>query len=320
MIARQPDNLFEDTDMSRPEPLVHVALVNWNDGQHVLACLGSLSAVSYTNYRIVIVDNASSDGSADIIASAYPNMTLLRLAENHGFTGANNVAFRHALELGTDFVYLLNGDTRVAPDFLSQAVSTALADPSIGIVGSKVLHADRPDRLQFAGAHVNLMTGHSGRPYSYGEMDDGQCDHITDVDRVTGCAMMVSRRCLEATGGFDDAFFAFHEDVDLCLTARAAGFRVVMSPRSRVWHEGGGSIGGAASPTHMYYSVRNGLRLVQKHKPARNRALGLLRAGCIVGAHLLQVILGGRTIAEARAIAHGTWDYYRGVTHAWPSS
>ena len=100
MTAWRSDNQFGLTDMSQPESLVHIALVNWNDGRHTLACLGSLHALSYSNYRIVVVDNASSDGSADVIASAYPDVAILRLADNRGFTGANNVAFRHALEHG----------------------------------------------------------------------------------------------------------------------------------------------------------------------------------------------------------------------------
>ncbi len=230
--AEQPDG-----DKKQPEewPLVYVVLVNWNAGAHTLKCLSSLEHNSYPNYKTIVVDNASSDGSPDTIASVYPNITLLRLPYNAGFTGANNKAFTYALGHNAQFVYLLNTDTWVAPDFLTRAVETALADVRIGIVGSKVLHADRPERLQFAGARVNLATGYSGRPFGYGEEDLEQWDHVADVDRVTGCAMMVSRACLEATKGFDDAFFAFHEDTDLCLRARAASFRVIMSPRSRVW-------------------------------------------------------------------------------------
>src|SRR5437868_743355 len=261
--------------MSASWPRVHILLVNWNAGRHTLSCLTSLQAVSYPSYQVVIVDNASSDGSPDAIAGAYPDLPLLRLPRNLGFTGANNVGFEYALRQGADFVYLLNTDTRVAPDFLTEAITTATSDPSIGVVGSKVLHASRPDRLQFGGGRVNLATGYNGRPFGYNQVDQGQCDHIADVDWATGCAMMVSRACLETSGGFDDAFFAFHEDVDLCLRARASGFRVVMSPLSRVWHEGGGSMGSAVSATHVYYDVRNGLRLVQKHKPAANLAMSL---------------------------------------------
>jgi GT2 family glycosyltransferase len=131
--------------------------------------------------------------------------------------------------------------------------------------------------------------------------------------------MMVSRACLETTGGLDDAFFAFHEDVDLCLRARASGFRVVMSPLSRVWHEGGGSMGGVVSLAHIYYDVRNGLRLVQKHKPAGNWAMNLFRTGCIVGAHTVQVALNRPSFTAIRTIVAATRDYYRGVTRARPS-
>jgi GT2 family glycosyltransferase len=183
-----------------------------------------------------------------------------------------------------------------------------------------VLHADKPDRLQFAGARVNLRIGYSGRPFGYDQVDRGQYDHVRDVEWVTGSAMMMSRACLEATGGFDDHFFAFHEDVDLSLRARASGFRVVMSPLSRVWHLGGGSLQGPASPTHMYYSVRNALRLVENHRPAPNPAFGLLRGACIAGAHTAQVLISRPSRAAFRGTVEGVRDYVRGVTGPRPSA
>ncbi len=300
--------------MSFQEPLVYVLLVNWNTVRHTIACLTSLQHVSYPNYRVLVIDNASWDDSVDAIARAHPHVPIVRNCRNMGFTGANNVGFEHALRAGADFVYLLNTDTRVAENFLSEAVRTSTSDTSIGVVGSKVLHADRPDRIQFAGAQVNLITGYSGRPLGYNQLDQGQYDSITDVDRVTGCAMLVSRACLEATEGFDDAFFAFHEDVDLCLRAHGAGFRVVMSPQSRIWHEGGGSTNGAVSSAHMYYDVRNGLRLAEKHRPVRNRVLSALRAGCIIATHGLQLALNHPTYAATQAIIAGVRDYRRGLT------
>lgn len=302
--------------VGRAQPAVCIILVNWNARDYTLACLASLQALSYSNYTVLVVDNASSDGSPDAITSAYPGVSLLRLPNNQGFTGANNAGFRYAVEHDADFVYLLNTDTHMAPDFLARAVEAALSDPSIGIVGSKVLHASRPDRLQFMGQHVNLCIGYSGRPIGYDHVDRGQYDYIRDVDRATGCAMLVSRACLKATNGFDDRFFAFHEDVDLCLRARAAGFRVVMSPESRVWHEGGGSTGGPVSATHIYYDVRNGLRLAQKHKPLP-AAANLLRATCIVGAHVAQIVMGGPSRETLGAIVAGTRDYYRGMSGAY---
>lgn len=301
-------------------PTVYILLVNWNATEHALACLSSLQSLSYPNYKTLVIDNASSGTSADAIAAAYPSIPLLRLPYNLGFTGANNVGFLYALDRGADFVYLLNTDTWVDPDFLLEAIKVATSTPDIGIVGSKVLHADRPDRLQFAGGRVNLTTGYNGRPFGYNQIDRGQYDHIVDIDWVTGCAMLVSRPCLEVTGAFDDTFFAFHEDIDLCLRARRAGFRVVMSPESRVWHKGGGSLGDVVSESHMYYDVRNGLRLVEKHRPASNKLLGWLRSGCIIGAHIGQVLLGGPKWNALCGITTGARDYFCGVTNARPTT
>jgi len=313
--AEQPGS-----DKKRTEgwPLVYVVLVNWNAGAHTLKCLSSLEHNSYPNYKTVVVDNASSDGSPDTIAAAYPNVTLLRLPYNAGFTGANNTAFTYALGHNAQFVYLLNTDTWVAPDFLTRAVETALVDVRIGIVGSKVLHGDQPDTLQFVGAHIDVRRGYNGRPIGYNQLDRGQCDDVRDVDWVTGGAMMVSQACLEATGGFDERFFAFHEDVDLSLQARTYGFHVVMAPNSRIWHVGGGSLQGSVSATHMYYSVRNALLLGQKHGPTADPVSDFVRIGCIVGAHVVQVLLSGPTRKAVRGIMDGLRDYYRGTTGPRP--
>ena len=295
-------------------PLVYIILVNWNAGAYILDCLNLLQNLSYSNYKVVVIDNASSDGSVDAIVAAHPNLAFIRLSNNLGFTGANNVGFRHALAQGAWFVYLLNTDTKVDPNFLSEAIETASSSPTIGVVGSKVLHSAQPTILQFMGGRVNLRTGYNGRPVGYNKQDYGQYDHVRNVAWVTGCAMLISRLCLEATSGFDDAFFAFQEDVDLCLRARAMGFDVVMSPRSRVWHEGGGSTGGHVSALHIYYDVRNGLRLVQKHKPESNKVLRLLRVCNIIAVHILQVLLSGPTRTTLGAIINGVRDYYCDIT------
>ncbi len=318
MFIRHSEKQSAHEPAPNAQPLVYVVVVNWNTAEYTVACFASLQAISYPNYRILVIDNASSDGSPDVIGTAYPDVSLIRLSENFGFTGANNVGFQHALEHGAAFVYLLNADTRVAPNFLTQAVHTALSDASIGIVGSKVLHADRPDTLQSMGLRANLTIGHHGRSFGYDQIDQGQCDHITDVDLLGGCAMMISRACLETVGGFDDAFFAFQEDFDVCLQAKAAGFRVVMSPLSRVWHYGGGSVGGAVSASHMYYNVRNTLRLLGKHRPMSNKAVKLVRTGCVVGAHVMQVLLNKPSRAALREIVRGALGYHRGIAHARP--
>ena len=316
MNSQQLAAVSEPRSVNRAWPLVYIVLVSWNTQERTLACLSNLSGTSYPNYRMVVVDNASSDGSPDAIAMLHPNVPMLRLTRNRGFTGANNKGFSYAIEHGAEFVYLLNTDTRVPDDFLYQAVMTAQRDPTIGIVGSKVLHAHRPDTIQFAGAHLNITIAYSGRALGYDELDRGQYDCVTDVDWVTGCAMMLSHACIVETNGFDDAFFAFYEDVDICVRARSAGIRVVMSPGSRVWHEGGGSLGGAASGMHLYYDVRNALRLTYKHRPASNMVTETLRTACIVGAHMMQVFLQGPRISLIRAIFDGMRDYYRGVNGA----
>ncbi len=135
-------------DSSR-KPRCTVIVLNFN-GEHLLpACLDSLAAQSGTNIDTVVIDNASTDGSADLVAQKYPWVRFIRLEKNSGFSIANNLAIRDALERGSDYVLLLNNDNFAAPDFVSEMLAIIEADSSIAVVSPKIFFAHRPDRLWY---------------------------------------------------------------------------------------------------------------------------------------------------------------------------
>ncbi len=239
-------------------PQVAVVILNWNGGQETLDCLASLRRVDYPRFEVIVVDNGSTDGSADAIRRDFPEATLIEMGGNLGFTGGNNVGIRYALAYGADYVLLLNNDTEVASDFLTHLVEVMEATPKVGIAGPLIYYYDRPEIIWSAGGTIDPRRGQT-RMIGLGERDRGQYGPAPrQVDFVTGCALLVRRPVLEQAGLLDERFFAYYEEAEWCVRVRRAGYRVVNVPGAKVWHKISPERR-AASPIVHYYMTRNRL-------------------------------------------------------------
>lgn len=264
--------------------IISIVIVNWNGYQDTLRCLDSIQRmtvpIGYT-LRTIVVDNGSTNASADRISKAHSWVTLITLPKNLGFTGGNNVGMKYAMEYGSDFVWLLNNDTLV--DLAAAKLVEAFADSSVGIAGSKIYfapgheyHADRYEKNEigrvfwYAGGRIdwqNMYASHHG----VDEVDRGQYDTLVDTPFVTGCSMMIHRSVIETIGYLDDKFYLYLEDLDYSLRAHAHGFRIVYEPKSVLWHVNAGSSGGAGNPLHEYYITRNRLLVGMRYAPIRTK-------------------------------------------------
>jgi GT2 family glycosyltransferase len=246
-------------------PSVAVIVLNWNGTDDTLECLQSLAGLDYPRYEIIVVDNGSQPSPRAALTPACPTGTYIATGTNLGYAGGNNVGIRHALARGHAYVFVLNNDTVVEPDVLRQAVGVARGDPAIAAVGVKILAWERPGRVWVAYGEV---TYHQSlvRLVGWDEPDDGRFDTQRDVEWVPGTAMLLSRAALETVGGFDEHFFAYHEDVDWCTRARRHGFRVVFAPQGRIVHKGNRSSGGSGYVTpRQYLAGRNMVLYLRKH-------------------------------------------------------
>lgn len=295
-------------------PKVGIILINWNQGKDTSSCLLSLRGLDYPNYEIVLVDNASTDGSPDRIKAAFPGIVLIKNKENLGFAEGNNVGIRYLMSDKTDYVLLLNNDTEVEPNFLSELVKEAERHNDTGIVGPKILFFDRPDKIWYAGGFFNAVTG---KTYHRGqnEADRGQYDLVTEVGFVSGCAMLIKRAVLEKLKGLDPDYFYSHEDVDLCLRAKALGYKLLYIPASRIKHKIAMSSGGRFSPLYIYYRVRNSILFMQKNKfPFWQRAYSFL----VNPAKMIVFTLLICNFKGAFAAFRGWLDYVRGKSGKGP--
>ena len=276
--------------------LVAVVL-NWNGGADTLAALESLAGI-----ESICVDNGSSDGSAAEVARRFPAVELIRTGANLGYAGGNNAGIRRALERGADWVLLLNQDAVAEPGLADALERVAASRPDAGVLACKVLFEDGRT-VMYAGASFNAWLGYSGRRVGYGGPD--AFHEPRDVDRADGAAMALSRALLERVGLLDEELFLYVEDVELSLRARAAGFTVVFVPDAVVRHRGSASTGGSASTANMYYSTRNTIAVVERHRPLLPGLRGPRRA-VIVGTHLAQS--HPSRLASARAVLAGWRD------------
>lgn len=235
-------------------PRCSVVVVDYNAGELLGACVRSIQAQSHRAVELVVVDNASHDGSAEACQRVNPGLRVIKSPVNLGFAGGTNLGIR---ETQGEVVLLLNPDAEAAPDLCAVVVERLMADRSIGVLGAKIYDPDWKT-LQHAGGLMrdNALTDHVGR----GEEDRGQHDDAAEPPYVTGAAFAMRREVLSRVGLLDSGYVpAYFEEADLCFRVRRAGYRVVYEPRARVAHHEG-TASGKFSERFFYYYHRNRLR------------------------------------------------------------
>ncbi len=236
-----------------------VVIPSWNGVKLLPTCLDSLRAQTYRPFEVLIVDNASTDESVALIRRDYPEVQLITLAENRGFTGAVNAGIAQAR--GT-LVALLNQDIEADPHWLEEMARAAQTHPEAGAIACKIMLFDQRDRFHSAGDDYRL----DGIPVNRGvwQKDEGQYDTVTEVFSACGGAAAYRRCVLDEIGWFDESLFMYCEDIDLAWRQQLAGWRTIYTPRAVAFHRLSASGGGV---TASYYTGRNTIYVIVKNIP-----------------------------------------------------
>ena len=240
-----------------------VIIPNWDGLPFVLDCLGALERQTH-RHDVVVVDNGSVDGSINAISKKFPEVHIIALPKNTGFTGGVNTGLRYALENKYEYAALLNNDALPDKDWLKQLVATMEEDPKNGITTCKLLHSDGT----YFDSTGDFYTIHGiAFPRDRGVDDKGQRNKQEPVFSATGGASLYRCEMLKNIGIFDDYFFAYFEDVDISFRARLAGWNVIYNPKSICYHAISATSSRLGSFSR-YHSVKNLPILYLKNMPA----------------------------------------------------
>ena len=246
-------------------PHVAVVIVNYKGRDDTLECLASLDHVTYPHYSVIVVDQASNDGTPAAIRAAFPATLLLENAINDGFAGGSNRGIRQAMDAGADYVFLLNNDTTVAPDLLDRLVAWMETWPDVGISGPLMLYYSDPKVIWSAGGYISPHGG-SAMNFQGNEPTPHDAEELgyTNASFIVGCGLMVRRAVLEQIGLLDEQFFLYYEEADFCARARRAGWKIHTVWAARLWHKVSRSTGTDSELT-LYYMRRNQLLFLERN-------------------------------------------------------
>jgi GT2 family glycosyltransferase len=258
--------------------LVVVVILNYNGWRDTAACVSSCQKLTYTNFRILVLDNGSTDGSETLLRERYPEMEIIQTGKNLGFAGGNNAGIRQVLEQKADFVWLLNNDTIVEPQCLALMVRAAGTDDRVGMVGSKIYYHHAPKTLWFAGGEIDLGKGGLTRHIGQDERDVGSYNKLGETGYITGCSILASREMIEEVGLLEEEYFLYFEDVDWSLRARRKGWKLLYQPEAKLWHKEGAQTDKIYTERFIYYFLRNRFFCVRRFAPQKILRCHLLQA------------------------------------------
>ena len=298
---------------------VLVAVLHWQSPRQAIRAVRSLQASRGVAVDVVVVDNASREPDYLLLKEELKGVVVIRLPTNQGYAGGMNLALRLAQEERVPFVLLVTQDVVADPDMACNLLRAMISESKAGIVGPVVYYLQEPEKVFSAGGYIDKKkaeVGHfqaplKGEPY--------------EVDWVDGCCMLVRRETLQDTGGFDEAFFMYYEENDFCQRTRRQGWKVMIEPSARAWHE---VTLGPRSFAYHYYMAKNAYRFWDKNfglclsAVAYRQVCLLARRYAAAGVSLVVPRLRAKVGASSRLLdafratkgfVLGTWGYLRDV-------
>ena len=247
-------------------PSVAVVILNWNGKNFLQQFLPSVLASTYSNLRVILADNASTDDSVQFVQQNFHNVEILTSKENYGFAKGYNFFLQ---QVKADYYILLNSDVEVTAGWIEPVIELMEADKTIAACQPKLLAWHHKDTFEYAGASGGWIDA-LGYPFSRGrvfdilEKDHGQYNDAAQIFWASGAALFIKAELFHAMKGFDEFFFAHQEEIDLCWRLQRSGYKIYVCPQSVVYHVGGGTLP-TGSTQKVYLNFRNNLVMITKN-------------------------------------------------------
>jgi len=293
--------------MPESKPFVSIIILNFNQLGVTCEFLESTKKLTYSNYEIIMVDNASKENPTEIIKTKYPDVKLIVSDRNLGFTGGNNLGIKAAKG---DYYFIVNNDTEVTADLLERVIETFDLDKDIGVVSPKIKYYSNPDTIQYAGfSEVNPFTGR-GKTYGGKKFDNGDFDTPGYTAYAHGAAMMVKREVVEKVGMLPDLFFIYYEELDWSAHIRRAGYKIYYQPKGLIFHKESITMG-KESAMKAYYHTRNRILFMRRNtKTYQFPVFVLFLSFVIIPRSILKYLFNGQ-FTHLKMFAKGVlWNLY----------
>ena len=284
------------------KPKVTIIMLTWNQLEDTTECLESLKKITYPNFKIMVIDQGSESNDAEIIQEKYPQIKVIKNRKNEGFCRGNNIGAKIALKENPDYLLFMNNDTTVEPDFLDKLIEFSERNPKVGIAGPLILNYYERDKVYSCGGRANKFS------FDYQEYKFILKKPRTDLNFISGCAILVKKQVIDKVGLWDEDFFSYWEDTDWCLRAEIAGFKLACIPDSVIYHKVTRA-NKYLSKRYVYFMTRNNLLIAKKYAKG-------YQWPSIIGSFLMRRWLAyffklilTRNFSSLPMIFWGTWDF-----------
>lgn len=255
------------------KPLVYIILVNYNGAKDTIECVKSLEQITYNNYRVLIIDNNSTDDSVKILKKNINSKhIIIESKENNGFSAGNNIGIKIALEDKADYVLLLNNDTVVDKRFLEPLIESF--NSNVGITIGKIYYTKEKNKIWYDGGNINFKTAKI-RHFNYDKYDTKMYADEMEITFATGCCMLISSEVIKKVGMLSEDYFLYYEDTDYCCKVIKNNYKIIYNPNSIIYHSVSSSTN-KISNLLQYYMIRNKLIFIKKNISNRNKLIALL--------------------------------------------
>ncbi len=246
---------------NKTQPLVSIITINYNQAQATYELLQSIKKVTYSNYEVIVVDNASKENPKPLINALFPEVTVILSEENLGFAGGNNLGIAAAKG---KYLFFVNNDTELTENVMEQLLAMFEEVPNLGMVSPKICYYDEPNRIQYVGfTRINPYTARNTTIGEH-EIDEGQYSQPVPTPYAHGAAMMVKREVIENVGLMAETFFLYYEELDWCERIRKEGYEIYVEPNALIYHKESLSVG-KLSALKTYYITRNRILFMRRH-------------------------------------------------------
>ena len=294
-----------DSNSSATKEQLFVVTVNWNRPGDTCDCLDSLYQQIDTQFKVIVVDNGSTDDSVEVLQSLYPQIQLIKTPTNLGFAAGFNLGIRAALDQNATHILIINNDTLADP-FMLQALLTSMDAENQGVVAPIIYYAQQPTKIWSAGGDIHPLLLEPRNSHS---RDVRLSDTPVQRTFLSGCCLLVKRQIFEDVGLFDERFFLYYEDLDFCLRVSQKKWQMQVIPGAKLWHKVSLSSGGEQSPNERYYMALSSAIYFRKHLTWKNALIVILYR------------LGSAILWTLRLVNKNSWQairaYWHGLLIGW---